>query len=272
MPGIIAVGKPPQRPPAVDEGLGLLTSPAERIEHIGLSGRDRITEMLNGEVGGIAGVRKILVAPFQIPVFPIPGEVGAVVPWRGLTATPGAIARLAARRRLALASLLCRLVTTGARLSSAGLLTGGRRLPVALLGSFFTCSSLTIALTVTLAVGLPVGPCASFFPGSPIIRSSLASRLTAHLTFFAALLAAFAFLAAFTLLATLALRSTGLLPLGTRLATRLLITSAFLTTRLLASLTLLTTWLLTTWLPACCARLAAARLPTGTTASRLAAP
>jgi hypothetical protein len=268
LPGVITVGEPTHGLPAIDEGLSLISSPTECIKHVVLSGCNWILQMLNGEVGGVAGMWKILVSPFHFPLLPLTRDVRAIGLWWTFSASPRTIARLTAAGRLGVTRLLRLLVTTGARLSSAGLLTGGRWLPVALLRSFFTCSSLTIAL----AVGLPVGLWASFFPGSTVVRSSLASGLTARLTLFAALLAAFAFLATFILPATLALRSTGLLPIGTRLATGLSITLALLATRLLASLTLLTTWLLTTRLPAFCSRLAAARLPTGTTASRLAAP
>jgi hypothetical protein len=144
LPGIVAVGLPTQCLPAVDERLSLIAGPAQRLEHVRLSSRDRVTKVLDGEVGGVAGVGKIFIAPLHLPPHLLPSEIGSVGPRRALAASPSTVACFTATLRLAGAPLRRRPITPLRQLASTSRpwLTVGRfaGLCACLLGDrFATC-------------------------------------------------------------------------------------------------------------------------------------
>jgi hypothetical protein len=78
--------------------------------------------MLDGEVGGIAGVGEILIAPLHLPLFAVAGDVGPVGLWIGFATSPRAVTRFAAARRLTFTRLPRLLVASARLFSRAGLL------------------------------------------------------------------------------------------------------------------------------------------------------
>jgi hypothetical protein len=144
LPGVVAIGLPAQCLPAVEERLGLFAGPAQRVEHVSLSSRDGVTKVLNGEVCGVAGVGKILVAPLHLPPFLLAAEIGSVGPRRALATSPGTSVCFTAALRLAIAPLRSRLITTLRLLASRNRprLTVGRFAGLCaclLCGRFTTC-------------------------------------------------------------------------------------------------------------------------------------
>jgi len=63
--GIIAAGQPLHRPPAVKECPGLLLRPAEVVEDVSAALVERVFKMFERQIGGVAGVGDILLAPFH---------------------------------------------------------------------------------------------------------------------------------------------------------------------------------------------------------------
>jgi hypothetical protein len=64
--GLVAAGQSLHPLPAVEEGPGLFRRPAKVIEHLPAAPVERIAEVLEGEVGGVAGVLEILIGPLEI--------------------------------------------------------------------------------------------------------------------------------------------------------------------------------------------------------------
>ena len=58
---------PPHRLPAIEKRAGLVTGPAKFIENIGSPRLHRCAEVLDGEIGRVASVFQILLAPFRFP-------------------------------------------------------------------------------------------------------------------------------------------------------------------------------------------------------------
>ncbi len=63
---LVAAGHSLHLLPTVEEGPGLLGRPAEVFEHLRAAAVERIAEVLEGEVGGVAGVLEILIGPLEI--------------------------------------------------------------------------------------------------------------------------------------------------------------------------------------------------------------
>jgi hypothetical protein len=237
--------------------------------------------MLDGEVGGIAGMGEILIAPLHLPLLAVTRDVGPIGLWLGFATSPRAVSRFAAARRLAFTCLPRLLVAIARLFSRAGLLPlvcsrilsvpGRSWLTVGGLTGFRSGlltsgvvtrrlfpSGLTAWLTV-LTSRLTFRPrltTRSWLAGLPLIAGSLLPALP--------LLATLALLAAFArLLTTLAWVLTAFV---WALSTFVWALSAFAS--LLASITRLTTGLLPALLPAL-PLLAARLLAAGLTATWL---
>ncbi len=66
LPWIGVGGLPPHRLPPLEERAGLIAGPAEFVEHVGAARFHRSAQVLDGEVGRVAGVFQFLRTPFHV--------------------------------------------------------------------------------------------------------------------------------------------------------------------------------------------------------------